>query len=64
MDIGTCPTQFLSDNFDLCSTGLEDSKGAPMRTPTEVSANDDHLLIPFKKHKCDGSHEPSQIACN
>ena len=35
-----------------------------MRKPTEISANDDYMLIPLKKHKCDGSHEHSQIACN
>ena len=55
---------FNKVTFDQCMTGLKDSKGTPMKKPTEIAANDDELLIPFAKYTCDGRHDHSQIACN
>eukprot|EP00959_Pyramimonas_sp_CCMP1952_P111146 2325020-Pyramimonas_sp.AAC.1 len=52
------PTETV--HIDQCATGLQDTAGEHIKKPTNITSNDETIVKPFERLKCNGQHVHAQ----
>eukprot|EP00959_Pyramimonas_sp_CCMP1952_P055317 1156344-Pyramimonas_sp.AAC.1 len=47
-------------HIDQCATGLKDTAGYYIKKPTNITGNDETILKPLERLKCNGQHVHAQ----
>eukprot|EP00959_Pyramimonas_sp_CCMP1952_P199362 4170261-Pyramimonas_sp.AAC.1 len=62
MEIADRP-HITTARIDHCATGLKDTAGDYIQKPTNITSNDEAILKPLERLKCNGQHVHAQ-PCN